>query len=114
MEVHYRTREEMKSRLIKALEQERDALRQEGYDRGQQAGIEQGIEQGILVQRQTLLRLLAWRFAPTAEEQTHYAAQLEQIDNLDHLLALVDLLLAQPTLAAFAEALQAYLPLADQ
>ena len=100
--------------LIKAVEQERDTLRQEGYDRGQQDGIEQGIEQGVTAQRQTLLRLVAWRFSPTAEEQAHYAAQLEQIETLEPLLHLVDQVLTQPTLTAFAEVLQGYLPLADQ
>ena len=100
--------------LLKALEKERDTLRQEGYDLGQQKGIEKGIEKGIIAQRQTLLRLLQWRFSPSTEEQAHYAAQLERIDQLDHLIQLVDQLLAQPTLAAFTEALQAYLPPTDQ
>lgn len=88
--------------LLKALEQERNNLRQEG--------IEKGIEQGISAQRQTLLRLLQWRFAPTAAEQAHYAAHLDRIDNLEALLHLVDQVLTQPTLSAFAEVLQAHLP----
>lgn len=101
--------------LVKALELERDTLRQEGYDLGKKEGIDlgekQGIEKGKLeAQRQTLLRLLQWRFAPTADELTHYAAHLDRIDNLEALLHLVDQVLAQPTLAAFAEALQAHLP----
>lgn len=101
--------------LIKALEQERDTLRREGYDLGKKDGIDlgeqKGIEKGKLeAQRQTILRLVQWRFAPTAAEQAHYAAQLERINNLDHLLHLVDQVLAQLTLAAFAEALQAHLP----
>lgn len=101
--------------LVKALEQERDALRQEGYNLGEKKGIEQGFEQGKLAaQRQTLLRLLEWRFSLSTEAQTEYAAQLERIDQLDHLLYLIDQLLAQPTLAAFAEVLQAHLPPADQ
>ena len=119
MEAQYRTREEMKSMLIKALEQERNTLRREGYDLGkkdginlgEQKGIEKGIEKGKLeAQRQTILRLVQWRFAPSATEQAHYAAQLERIDNLEALLHLVDQVLAQPTLAAFAEVLQAHLP----
>lgn len=114
MEAQYRTREEMKSMLIKALEKERDTLRQEGYDLGQQKGIEKGIEKGIIAQRQTLLRLLQWRFSPSVEEQAHYAAQLERIDQLNHLIQLVDQLLAQPTLATFAEVLRVYLPASDQ
>jgi flagellar biosynthesis/type III secretory pathway protein FliH len=49
--------------LIKALEQERNTLRQEGYDLGEKDGIEQGLEQGLeqgklVAQRQTLLRLV--------------------------------------------------------
>ena len=97
--------------LIKALEQERDTLRREGYDLDEQKGIEKGIEKGKLeAQRQTLLRLVQWRFAPTADELTHYAAHLDRIDNLEALLHLVDQVLAQPTLAAFAEVLQAHLP----
>lgn len=101
--------------LIKALEQERDTLRQEGYDLGKKDGIDlgeqQGIEKGKLeAQRQTILRLVEWRFAPSAAEQAHYTAHLERIDNLEALLHLVDQVLTQPTLAAVAEALQAYLP----
>ena len=93
--------------LIKALEQERNTLRQEGYDLGKQDGIEKG---KLEAQRQTILRLVEWRFAPTAAELAHYAAHLDRIDNLDALLHLVDQVLAQPTLAAFAETLQAHLP----
>ena len=74
--------------LLKALEQERDTLRQEGYDLGKKDGIDlgeqKGIEKGKLeAQRQTILRLVEWRFAPTADELAHYAAHLERIDNLD-------------------------------
>ena len=93
--------------LIKALERERDTLRQEGYDLGEKKGFEKG---KLEAQRQTILRLLQWRFAPSPEEQAHYAAQLERIDTLASLLHLVDQVLAQPTLAAFAEALQPHLP----
>ena len=55
MEAQYRTREEMKSMLVKALEQERDTLRQEGTELGKKEGIEQG---KLEAQRQTILRLL--------------------------------------------------------
>ena len=51
MEAQYRTREEMKSMLIKALEQERDSLRQEGYELGEKKG-------KLEAQRQTILRLV--------------------------------------------------------
>ena len=60
IEAQYRTREEMKSMLIKALEQERDTLRQEGYDRGEQ----DGIEKGVTAQRQTILRLVNGALPP--------------------------------------------------
>ena len=93
--------------LFKALEQERDTLSQEGYDLGEQKGIEKG---KLEAQRQTILRLVEWRFAPTTAELARYATHLERIDNLDALLHLVDQVLAQPTLAAFDEALQAHLP----
>ena len=93
--------------LVKALERERDTLRQEGYDLGEKQGIEKG---KLEAQRQTILRLVQWRFAPTADEQAHYAAHLDRIDNLEALLHLVDQVLAQPTLAAFAETLQVHLP----
>lgn len=106
MEAHYRTREEMKSMLIKALEQERDTLRQEGYDLGKEEG-------KLEAQRQTLRHLLQWRFSPSTEELALYAAQLDRIDNLEHLLNLVDQLLTLPTLAEFAKALRAYLPTTD-
>ena len=89
--------------LLKALAQERDALRQEGYDLGEKKG-------KLEAQRQTILRLVQWRFVPSAEEQAHYAAHLDRIDNLEALLHLVDQVLAQPTLATFAETLQARLP----
>lgn len=102
MEAHYRTREEMKSMLVKALEQERDTLRQEGYDLGK--------KDGVIAQRQTLLRFLEWRFSPSAAEQALYAAQLEQINELEHLIQLVDQVLTLPTLAEFAKTLHTYLP----
>lgn len=122
MEAHYRTREEMKSMLIKALEQERDTLRQEGYDLGKKEGIDLGKKEGIDLgkkegkleaQRQILRHLLQRRFSPSVEEYAQYAAQLERIHNLEHLLKLVDQLLTLPTLAEFAEALRAHWPTTD-
>jgi len=110
IEEQYLTREEVKSMLIKALERERELIRQESFDSGKKEGIEQGIEQGIAAQRQTLLRLTHWRFALSAEAQQRYAHQFARIHNLDHLLQLLDQLLTLPTTAEFDEALLAYLP----
>lgn len=84
-----------------------------GFDIGKKAGLEEGIEQGMVAQRQTVLRLLQWRFSLPETEQTHYAAQLERIDNLEHLMHLVDQLLTMPTLAEFATVLHSYLPVAE-
>ena len=114
MEAQYRTREEMKSMLIKALEQERDTLRQEGYAIGEKDGIEKGIEKGMVAQRQTVLRLLQWRFSTAAAEQTLYAAQLEQIHNLEHLVQLLDQLLTIQTLPEFERVVQVYLSSSDK
>jgi hypothetical protein len=106
MEAHYRTREEMKSMLVKALEQERANLRQEGYDIGEQ----KGIEKGIVAQRQTLLRLLHWKFTLTDETLAAYGQQLAQIHQLEQLLHLLDRLLDSNNLADFDVALRPYLP----
>ena len=104
--------------LIKALEQERNTLRQEGYDLGkqdgidlgEQQGIEKGIEKGIEAQRQTLLRLVEWRFALAEDMLQAYARQLARIHTLDHLLHLVDQLLTMQTSAEFDRAILACLP----
>ena len=61
-------------------------------------------------QRQTLLRLLQWRFALTAEVQAHYAHQFARIDTLEQLIQLVDQALIRQTLAEFDQALRAFLP----
>jgi hypothetical protein len=85
-----------------------------GFDIGKKEGIEQGIEQGkVAAQRQTLLRLLQWRFSPAAQDVAFYATQLERIDKLEHLTHLLDQLLTMPTLAEFAKTLHGYLPTAE-
>ena len=81
-----------------------------GKKEGIEEGIEKGIEKGIAAQRQTVLRLLQWRFSLAEAEETLYAAQLERIDNLEQLMHLVDQLLTMPTLAEFAKALHRYPP----
>lgn len=82
----------------------------EGIEKGVEEGIEKGIEKGIEAQRQTLLRLVEWRFSLSEEAQQAYAQQLARIHNLDHLLHLVDQLLTMQTSAAFDQAILAYLP----
>lgn len=84
-----------------------------GFDIGKQAGIEEGIEKGIVAQRQSILRLLAWRFTPTAEALALYTTQLDQIDNLETLMQLLDQLLVTPTLVEFANLLLRYTPTED-
>lgn len=83
---------------------------EEGKSIGFDLGKKEGIEQGIAAQQQTLLRLLQWRFALTAEAQQHYVRQVAHIHNLDHLLYLVDQALTLITVAEFDQALSAYLP----
>jgi hypothetical protein len=83
---------------------------EQGLAKGKQEGIAEGIEKGIIAQRQTLLRLIQWRFAPTEADFARYVVQLEQIANLDHLGQLLDHVLTIPTEAEFAQVLQRYLP----
>ena len=73
-------------------------------------GIEKGIEKGIEAQRQTLLRLVEWRFSLPEDVLQAYTQQLAQIHNLDHLLHLVDQLLTMQTSAEFDQAILACLP----
>lgn len=77
-------------------------------------GIEKGIEKGIAAQRQTLLRLAEWRFALSPEAESAYAQQFARIHNVDHLLQLLDQLLATEDRAMFDQALLAYLPRTDE
>lgn len=91
-----------------------DIGKKEGIDIGKQEGIDigkkEGVEQGKLVaQRQTLLRLLEWRFTLTAAEKERYVAQFDQIDNVDQLMQLVDLLLTNPIQTLFDQTLRNFL-----
>jgi hypothetical protein len=97
----------MESMAQEWIEEGKAIGKKEGFDIGKKEGIDIGKQ---VAQRQTLLHLLQWRFAPSEEERTRYAAQLEQIQNLDHLLQLVDQLLMATTLAEFAQKLHAFLP----
>jgi hypothetical protein len=82
--------------------------KKEGIDIGKKEGIDIGEKRGKLVaQRQTLLHLLQWRFAPTPAEKERYAAQLEQVDNVEHLLQLVD---QSADLAVLVESMFAQVP----
>lgn len=87
-----------------------ETLAQAWIEEGKALGIDIGIEQGSVAQRQTLLRLVQWRFSPSEEEQRLYAAQLDQIHNLEHLVHLVDQLLTMSTQAEFAKVLRTYVP----
>ena len=103
----------MESMAQEWIEEGKAIGKKEGIDIGKKEGIDIGKKEGKLeAQRQTLLHLLQWRFAPSEEERTRYAAHLEQIQNLDHLLQLVDQLLIATTLAEFAQKLHAFLPTA--
>lgn len=75
-----------------------------------QKWIKEGIEKGIEAQRQTLLRLVEWRFSLSEDVLSAYARQFAWIHNLDHLLQLVDQLLTMRTSAEFDRAILACLP----
>ena len=81
-----------------------------GFDLGKKEGIYIGKKEGIAAQRQTLLHLLQWRFPLTPAAQQTYAQQVARIDNLDHLLQLVNQLLISQDATAFDQALLSYLP----
>ncbi len=87
-----------------------ESLAQKWMNAGIEKGIEKGVEKGVAAQRQTLLHLACWRLALPVEAEQHYAQQLAQIHNLDHLVQLVNQLLTLETVAEFDKALLAYLP----
>jgi hypothetical protein len=65
-------------------------------------GLEEGMEEGrVEAQRQTLLRLLEWRFHLSAAQQAEYTQRLGQVTDLHMLTQLIDHLLAAQTLAEF-------------
>ena len=64
IEEQYLTREEVKSMLVKALEREREAFRQEGIDIGKKEGIDIGKKEGIAERnRQVAQSMVANGFA---------------------------------------------------
>ena len=87
-----------------------DIGKKEGIDIGKKEGIAQGLGQGIAAQRQTLLHLLQWRFPLAPAAQQTYAQQVARIDNLDHLLQLVNQLLTSQDTTDFDQAFLSYLP----
>ena len=87
-----------------------DLGKKEGIDIGKKEGIAQGLGQGIAAQRQTLLHLLQWRFPLAPAAQQTYAQQVARIDNLDHLLQLVNQLLTSQDTTDFDKAFLSYLP----
>jgi len=99
----YRTKEEVYTMLVTALEQERKKVYQQGKD----AGLAEGLAEG---QRQTLLRFIHWRFRTTDAEQAKIAQQLAQINELQQLTELSELFLQVTTLDEFIKRVAAYLP----
>ncbi|MFZ4658290.1 MAG: Rpn family recombination-promoting nuclease/putative transposase [Caldilineaceae bacterium] len=84
-----------------------DLGKKEGIDIGKKEGLAQGM---VTAQRQTLLHLLQWRFPLAPAAQQTYAQQVARIDNLDHLLQLVNQLLTSQEITDFDQALLSYLP----
>ncbi len=74
---------------------------EEGLERGLERGLEQGLEKGLEAQRQTLLRLLEWRFQFTEAQKAAYQQQVARLNDLSLLTQLIDYLLAVQTLAEF-------------
>jgi flagellar biosynthesis/type III secretory pathway protein FliH len=80
--------------LVAALERERRSIYQEGREEGREEGRVEGVQQ-------TLLHLLQWRFALSAQEQANLAQQVAAIDDLPRLARLVDLALAAASVQDF-------------
>lgn len=99
----YRTKAEVQTMLVTALEQERQKI----YQQGEAAGLAKGLAEG---QRQTLLQFIHWRFQTTEEEQAKVAQQLAQINNLQHLTELSQVFLQVATLDEFMKRMTLYLP----
>ena len=69
----------------------------------------EGLEEGMAAQRQTLLRLLVWRFPLSVSEKTDYSQRLALVHDLAMLTQMIDDLLSAQTLADFEVKLIAYL-----
>lgn len=82
---------------------------EKGMEEGLEKGIEKGIEEGIEAQRETLLRLLDWRFPLAEAQKAAYRQQMEQVSDLSLLAQLINQLLAAQNLAEFQSSLLASL-----
>lgn len=83
--------------------------KEEGRAEGLERGLEEGLEKGLEAQRQTLLRLLDWRFPLSETQKTGYRQQIVQVTDLRLLTQLINHLLAAQTLAEFDGNLLAFL-----
>ena len=102
----YRTKEEVQSMLVTALEQEKKKI----YNQGKTEGKAEGVE----AQRRMLCHFIHWRFQTSEAEQTHLEQQLAQVNDLQKLSELSEIFLQVATLAEFSERLVTYLPLKQQ
>lgn len=102
----YRTKEEVQSMLVTALEQEKKKI----YNQGKTEGKAEGKAEGIEAQRRMLCHFIHWRFQTSEAEQTHLEQQLGQVNDLQKLSELSEIFLQVTTLAEFSERLVAYLP----
>ena len=74
---------------------------EKGLEKGLEEGMEKGLEKGLAAQRQTLLRLLEWRFPLAEAQKAAYHQQVARLNDLPLLTQLIDHLLAAQTLAEF-------------
>ena len=92
--------------IVEAILKEEDEIRRQERTEGNK----EGLEKGALAQRQTILKLLHFRFPASVEESEKYIAYLARIHDLDTLAQLVNHLLTAETLAEFEQNLLGYLP----
>lgn len=118
----YRSKEELQAMIVEAILKEEEKILKEGMQIGETRGVQIGEARGVQIgeargklvaQRQTLLRLLTKRFPDTLEQTEQFTAYFDQIANFDDLVQLIDDLLLAPTLGAFEEQLQPFLPTSE-
>jgi len=118
----YRSKEELQAMIVEAILKEEEKILKEGMQIGETRGVQIGEARGVQIgeargklvaQRQTLLRLLTKRFPETLEQIEQFTAYFDQIANFDDLVQLIDYLLLAPTLGAFEEQLQPFLPTSE-
>lgn len=107
----YRTKEEVRTMLIATLDQERKKIYQQGKAAGVVEGEAVGLVKGRLeTQRQTLERLLPFRFDLAEADQRQLVQQLAQLQDVQQLDELVNILLNKSAaLADFTMLLAKYL-----